>query len=109
MGEYLVIISRDVSQKVAKRSVLYLEQKMREVRFCTDKGEVYVKGKVRDMVLAMADGMYLCHQYLAINLDRVEKMTEESVFFDSGDSLKMGRNKYIETRKAFNDYLKSLL
>ena len=102
------IITRDVSQKVEISSILYIAQQLRDVDIVTSKGVVTVRGKVGELTERMSHRLVQCHHYLAVNLERVEKMANECLYFDDGHTLKLGQASYARLRKRFNAYLLQL-
>ncbi len=106
--KYLAIVSRDLSQKVLLSSILFADQQLRAIRIVTDRGMVTIRGKLGVLETLLPETFIHCHSYLIVNLERVEKMTDEMIFFDEGTQLKTGKGSYVNARKQFNQYLKTL-
>lgn len=109
--QYLPIVTRDLSQRVAVRSILYLRQETRYIRIVTTSGEVHFRGHVQEIAKQLTESTIRFvwgHSYILINMDRVVKMADACIYFDTGRTLMIGKNNYIALRKVFNNYLLSL-
>lgn len=106
--KYLSIVNRDLSQKITVSSILYIEQELRYLRIVTDRGVVVVRGKVGDTASVLPTSFVRAHSYCIVNMERMEKMIDEQVFFDNGETYRIGKNNFIHLRKKFNGYLRAL-
>ena len=98
MGKYLVVIKAEASHKLRQKEILFLKQNLRDVIIVTERGAVAQKGKVIEFKEKLEENF----------LDRIESMHDNTIFFDCGKQVKLGKNNYIKTKQAFNEYLKKI-
>lgn len=108
VGKYLVVIKAEASHKLRQKEILFLKQNLRDVIIVTERGAVAQKGKVIEFKEKLEENFYVCHSYCIVNLDRIESMHDNTIFFDCGKQVKLGKNNYIKTKQAFNEYLKKI-
>lgn len=102
---WMAMRNRSVSMKLSRAEILYLEQSARYVIVRTDREEIRLPGRTRDMYQRLGTTFHLCHTYLAVNLERIRKMQGGMILFDTGDELPLAKRSFAHTRRAFDRYL----
>ena len=84
-------------------------KKQRKLHIATDRETyaVYERLEVAERILDRR--FYACLRNFYINLDKVERMENQTVFFCNGDSFPLGRDSYVRAKQHYCAYLKKLL
>ena len=102
---WILLRTRDEIRKLAVGDILYLEQELRKVRIKTAAENLLVTGRVRELQEQIRGGFWMCHSYLAINLDRVLKVQSGAVVFENGEQYLLSRDAAVRAKKALEAYL----
>lgn len=107
--KYLPIINRSDSCKVKVSDICFVTRENRRLLFATEDGIKKTYGKM-DSIEELLDGDFVrCMSGCIINLARVKEVRDMVVYFDNGDTLKLGREGYVRVKQRFNAYLRDLL
>ena len=102
MGEgYIPIINREETCKVYIVNVLFIEQDLRKIIVHTEDGLFWRYGKIEELLKYLDDRFFKCHKSCIINLDKVMKMKEQTVFFENGDKIVMSKEKFRLAKQNF--------
>jgi len=103
--KYIPIINREETCKVYIKNVLFIEQDLRKTIIYTEKDKFWRYGKM-DELLKFLDNRFLkCHQSCIINMDKVIKMKEQTIFFENGAKIIMGKEKFRFVKQSFANHL----
>jgi len=103
--KYIPIITKKVTCKIYIEDVMLIEQELRKTIIYTEIDDFQIYGKI-DEFLKFLDGRFFkCHQSCIINMDKVVKMKEQTIFFKNGYKVMMGREKFKFARQKFASLL----
>lgn len=107
MQSYIPYVTPSECRKLHLEDINYIRRISRKVEICSRSGSYYLYESF-DRVTGYLEGPFFsCLKGLIINFDRVESMCEQSVFFENGDVLRLGRDSYVKTRQTYAIYLKN--
>jgi len=103
--EFIPFIQKGETCKIFIERIIAIEQNLRKIVVVTEEGKYSWYGKITDLS-GYLDGRFLrCHSSYIINMDKVIRMREQTIFFENGYTLMMGREKYAPTRHYYNEYI----
>ncbi len=105
---YLPVIQKCASGKIPIDDILCVKQNLKNIKVVTHRGTLSLKGKISDIHPYLNDDFFQCHSYLVVNLTKIVEMSNNTIFFISKRKISLGRDNFIKTRKAYNQYLISL-
>ena len=100
------IITAKQCARISIDEIEMIEQEARVLHVITADVDYCIYEKI-DTLAPYLDGrgFYRPLNCLIINFDRVKKMENSYVYFESGQCTTMGRNAYSKTRAAYRKYL----
>lgn len=102
---YIPLVSRGETCKIFLESIILIEQELRKARIYTDEENYSLYSKIEEFTQYL-DGRFLrCHQSYIINLDKVVKMKAQTIFFENGLKIMIGREKFINAKQNFTNYI----
>ena len=102
----LSIITAKSCARIYIEDIEYIEQVGRKLELATSDLKYSVYDNISTLLPYFTNkGFYRSMKGLLINFEQVRNIEEDSVFFESGNSLTMGRNNICKTRNAFRKYL----
>ena len=106
MGEgFIPFVNRSETSKIYIDRIMLIEQELRKINIVTDEGQYSRYGKIAELSEYL-DGRFLrCHNSYIINMDKVVKMREQTIFFENGFSIMMGRDKFLFAKQSFANYM----
>ena len=108
MEHFIPLVTRQRSLKVCTDDVVYIQRENRKIKIKTEC-EIYVYyEKMENVRNALDERFYACLDSLIINLDKVQRMEEQMVYFSNGDTLQLARNCFIRTKQVYAGYLHDL-
>ena len=107
--KYIPIINRSEASKVFVDSVLMIEQELRKIIIYTDDDRYSRYGKIDELSIYLDDRFFKCHQSYFINLDKVVKMREQTIYFENGVQIMLGREKFHAAKQRFSFYMSQAL
>ena len=102
----LSIITAKSCAKIYIEDIEYIEQVGRKLELVTADLKYGVYDNMGHLLPYFSNkGFYRPMKGLLINFEQVRNIEEDSVFFESGNLISMGRNNISKTRNAFRKYL----
>ena len=105
MKKFVPIIKKGETCKVFLDSIMLIEQDLRKTFIYTEDDTYWVYAKVDEFAQYLDENFLRCHHSCIINLNKVVKMKEQTVFFENGFKLTMGRDKFQCARQHFARYM----
>jgi len=106
LPEYISVISSNSCAKIRIDEIEVLEQEGRKVHVITAARDYSFYGRLNTIVDSLAErAFYRPIKKLIINLDHVSDINKYSVNFASGQSVSLGKNALLSTKKAYKRYL----
>jgi len=103
---YIPVITKSEIAKVFVDSVMLIEQELRKTHIYTVEDEYFPYGKIDELSKYLDKRFFKCHQSCIINMEKVVKMREQTVFFENGLKVVMGRDKFHNAKQYFAIYIK---
>lgn len=107
--EYLPIINKSDSLKLKVSDICMIYKDNRKLKFDTDQGEKQMYGKLDKVEKYLGPEFVRCMSGRLINMDRVTELRDLTVYFDNGQSVRLGKDAYLKIKQRFNAYLCDLL
>ena len=107
--KYLPIINRSDSCKLAVSDICYISRNHRKLQFDTDRGLLHTYAKMDDIEELLGPGFCRCMSGCIVNLAKVRELKDMTVYFETGESLRLGRDAYIKLKQRYNAYLLGLI
>lgn len=104
-GNYIPIITKDETSKIFIEKVTFIEQELRKTVIYTDEDRCSCYAKIGDFIKYLDGRFFECHQSYIINMDKVVKMREQTIFFENGHQITLGRDKFKHARQKFSGYI----
>lgn len=109
MKQYIPCVSRQYNVKIDVDDILAIQQKERKLRIVTET-QCYEYYERIDNIKPFLDQRFCpCLKTLYINLEKVQRMEEQTVYFYNGLQLPLARGSYIRTKQQYAAYLRALL
>jgi len=104
---YIPIINRSEIHKVFIENIMVIEQKLRKIIIYTDTEEKRYSryGKLDEIVMFLDDRFFRCHHSYLINMKKVVKMREQTIFFEGGVQVAIGREKFHVAKQKFAGFM----
>lgn len=106
---FIDVIRKNYIERVSIDDILYIERNKRKVRIVTTDQTHEFYTTMEEVVEKLDNRFYLCLKYCAINFDRVIKMQEQVVYFDTGDTYFLGKDNYGRTKQRYHAYIKHII
>jgi DNA-binding LytR/AlgR family response regulator len=90
---------------IDKSDVSCLEQVGRKVVVRTLFGEYWEYCSLEAMIERAGDGIYMCHQSLAINMDAITSVSSQGVELSDGSTQSMCHDALQRTEKAWKSHI----
>lgn len=103
--EFIPIIKRGEIGKVYICDILYIESEARKIYMHTVEKIQSIYGKIDDVEPMLPENFYRCHKSCIINLDKVENMKDGYIEFENGDTVCLGREKFVKAFQKYRGYL----
>ena len=100
-GKYIPIINKGEISKVYIEDVLLIEQELRKTLIYTEDDKFWCYGKMDELSKFLDNRFFRCHQSCIINMSKVIKMKEQTVFFENGFKIMMGKEKFKFAKQNF--------
>jgi hypothetical protein len=106
LPEYISVISANKCAKIKIDDIEVIEQEGRKVHIITAAKDFSFYGGLDTLAMSLAErAFYRPIKRLIINLDHVSDISKYSVNFQSGQSVALGKNALLSTRRAYKRYL----
>ena len=106
LPEYISVISANKCAKIRIDDIEVIEQDGRKVHVITAAKDYSFYGGINTIAGSLAErAFYRPIKRLIINLDHISDISSYSVNFNSGQSVALGKNALLSTRRAYKKYL----
>jgi hypothetical protein len=106
LPEYISVISANKCAKIKIDDIEVIEQEGRKVHVITAAKDYSFYGGLNTLAGSLAErAFYRPIKRLIINLDHVSDINSYSVNFQSGQSVALGKNALLSTKRAYKRYL----
>ncbi len=85
--------------------IVFIEQNLRKVFFHLTSDVCGTYGKIESYTLNMPKEFYKCNKSYVINLDKVTRMGDQTIYFSNGNDIRIGRQSFYGAKKAFVEFL----
>lgn len=109
MTKYIPVITREYSRKIPVDDIIYLEQRQRKLAVITEEGTFCSYQRIENVEKLLDDGFYHTLKKLVVNLDKIIEAKDQTITFQDGTELMLGRESYIRTKQIYAAYLRNLL
>lgn len=104
-GDYIPVITRKEASRVYIKEILYIETELRVVNIYTLNRVHRFYGKLDDVTKYLNTNFYRCHKSCILNLEKIIRMENGIFYFKGGLTLRVGQNKYQDTRNHYRKFL----
>ena len=104
-GKYIPIINKDEICKVYIEDILLIEQELRKTIIYTEEDKFWCYGKIDEFLKFLDNRFFRCHQSCIINMNKVIRMKDQTIFFENGFKIMMGKEKFKYTKQNFALYV----
>lgn len=110
-GEQRVIALQAKNQirKIPEADILYIESKLRKICFVTKTENIFVYGKLSEIIEPLSDRFLRCHNSYVVNLDAVEALEKNKLLLVDDRTINVSQAYYKKVKEAFVNYLGGLL
>ena len=106
LPEFISVISSSKCAKIRIDDVEVIEQDGRKIHVITAARDYTFYGSINTIAKSLAErAFYRPIKRLVINLDHVSDINSYGVSFSSGQSIALGKNALLSTRRAYKKYL----
>lgn len=109
MEKYIAVVRRGQVLRLAVDNIIYIMKVGRKVRIVSTDGQWEYYERMENLLPFLDSRFYVCLRVLAVNLERVEKMENQTIFFQNGESYRLGRDNYVRVRQQYAARLKHLI
>lgn len=103
--QYIPIIRASEIVKVYFDEIAYIESELRKINYHTDERMYSVYAKLDDVAERLPESFYQCHKRCLINLEKVKRMSDNTIYFENGKSISIGQNNFIKAKRAYKVFL----
>ncbi|HKM28863.1 MAG TPA: LytTR family DNA-binding domain-containing protein [Anaerovoracaceae bacterium] len=107
--DFIDVVKRRYIERVPIDKILYVERNKRKVRIVTTDQTHEFYTTMEEVVEKLDNRFYLCLKYCAINFERVTKMEDQVIYFDTGDTYLLGKDNYGRTKQRYYAYIKHII
>lgn len=108
MEQFIALVTRQRNVKVCTDDIVYIQRENRKIKIKTERGSYEFYEKMENVRSVLDERFFACLESLIINLEKVQRMEEQNIYFSSGDTLRLARNSFIRTKQAYAAYLHDL-
>jgi len=102
---FIPFINRSEASKIYIEHILLIEQNLRKIVIFTEEGRYSRYGKISELAEYL-DGRFIkCHSSYIINMDKVTRMREQTIFFQNGYTIMIGRDTFTVAKQCFRNYI----
>jgi DNA-binding LytR/AlgR family response regulator len=106
LPEFISVISSSKCAKIRIDDIEVIEQDGRKIHVITAARDYTFYGSINTIAKSLAErAFYRPIKRLVINLDHVSDINSYGVSFSSGQSIALGKNALLSTRRAYKKYL----
>lgn len=106
LPEYISIISANSYAKIRIDDIEVLEQNGKKIRVVTASKSYTFYGTINTIAESLAERAFFRPlKRMIINLDHISEISGYSIIFGSGQSVTVGKNALLSTKRAYKRYL----
>jgi hypothetical protein len=106
LPEYISVISTNSYAKIRIDDIEVLEQNGKKIRVVTAAKSYSFYGAINTIAESLAERAFFRPlKRMIINLDHVSEISGYSINFNSGQSVSLGKNAMLSTKRAYKRYL----
>ena len=109
MEPFIPVITKHFVCRVNLKDILYITSYKRKIRLVTTEGNIEFYEQMNNMIPYMDRRFCRCLKTLCINMERVEKMEAQRIYFENGEFIPLGRDNFVRTRQLYASWLKNLI
>ena len=99
--DFIIIKFKGQVRKIGLEDVIFVEQDLRKVLFHLHSEVCATYGKLEKYLEQLPQEFYQCNKSYVINLEKVIKMNDQTIYFSDGQEIRMGRQSFHGAKKAF--------
>ena len=107
MDRYIPVVTASSVRKILLGDILYIMKKNRKIQIVTQTDTYEYYEKMENVLEILDRRFYACLQGCIVNLDAVERVENQTVYFAQGHRISMGRDSYIRTKQYYTAYIKN--
>lgn len=109
MKKYIALSNRYYSRKIYFEDVQYIEMEGHDVVIHTEKDMVTFRGTSKEMqkLIGNRKGFHVCHSYLIVNFNNMERMEDGEILFSNGEKKSIGKKNYGKTKAVFAQFIEN--
>ena len=109
MEKYIPLITANCVRKILLSEIVYIMKQNRKIQIATESTVYEYYEKMERVVELLDKRFFACLRTCRINLDKIEKLENQTVFLAGGYRISLGRDNYVRTKQYYKAYLKKLL
>ena len=103
--DFIPVVSKSEACKVFIKNIILIEQVLRKSKIHTDEEIISFYSKIDELIQFLDGRFFQCHKSYIINMDKVVKMKSQTIFFENGKEISIGREKFQCARQHFAGYI----
>lgn len=107
--KFYPIINKNESYKLELKDICFIYRANRILRFDTMHGVIHTYDKIDNVEKYLGPEFYRCLSGCIVNVTKIKKMKKLIVYFEAGESLKLGKEAFLRVKQRFNAYMLGLL
>lgn len=108
INRFIVVQNGREEAKVRVTDIIMIERIGRKLRIMTDERNFDYYERLENVIRLLDGRFFPCLKGCYVNFERVERMAEQSIFFDNGLVYGLGRENFLRTRHEFKEYLQKM-
>ena len=104
-GNYVPIIKKGEVCKIFLKNIILIEHDRRKSTIYTDEEKYSLYSKAEELIQFLDNRFLKCHKSYIINLDRVIRMKAQTIFFENGQKIYIGRETFHCASQCFAMYI----
>ena len=109
MEPYIPVITKNRVVKIYLQDIVYIMKKQRKIVIVAEKEQFAYYGRMEIIKCHVDQRFFFCLQNFVINLDKVDRMEDQTIYFVNGETFWLGRDNYVRAKQYYTAYLKKLL
>ncbi len=91
MEQFIPLVTRKFSVKIPINDIVYIRRTERKLKIVIIDGEYEFYEKLEAIEPMLDQRFFHCLKYLIVNLEKVDKMEDNKIFFNNGEIFYLGR------------------
>lgn len=109
MEKFVPVITSAYVKKINIEDIVYLEQRQRRLAVITQDETYVCYERIESLERQLDERFYYSLKKLVVNLEKIILAKNQSITFQNGDRIMLGRESYIRTKQSYAAYLRKLL